>query len=41
MLLAKFLGITISLRTLKRGLADYGLKKIKSDISDSLLAHHL
>ena len=41
MLLAKFLGFTISLRRLKRDLPDYGLNKIKSDISDGSVAHHL
>ena len=37
MFLEKFHSITISLRTLKRGLTDYGLNKIGSDISDASL----
>ena len=37
MFLEKFYGITISLRTLKRHLADYRLNKIGSDISDASL----
>ena len=35
--LEKFHGVTISLRTLKRRLADYRLNKIGSDISDASL----
>ena len=35
MFLEKFHGITISLRTLKRRLADHRLNKIGSDISDA------
>ena len=37
MFLEKFHGITISLRTLKRRLADHRLNKIGSDISDASL----